>query len=323
MTVVEMLPDLFFVQRGYLNANHFVCRADRPVLIDSAYLPHFDQTEKILCGLGVDLGRVSLIINTHCHCDHIGGNRRIQDLSGCDIALHRVGKHFIDARDDWSTWWRYYDQAAEFFDCTRGLEDGEIIPIGAHEFRVLYTPGHSADGIVLYCAKDKLLISSDALWEKDIPVMTLRVEGSRTLFDALESLEQICAAWTSAWSIPATEARSETCRSAIARSERRLRTYLSRPEELGNDQLKRIVVYTVLMRPGVELHTFFDRLMATVWFPETCDFFFNREYRRKYDETLSGLLGRGILACTGGKLFTSGGRIVRPPTSSRGRSIAS
>jgi hypothetical protein len=44
--------------------------------------------------------------------------------------------------------------------------------------------------------------------------------------------------------------------------------------------------------------------MATVWFPETCDFFFRGAYRRKYDETLSGLLGRGILACTGGKLFT-------------------
>jgi hypothetical protein len=24
MTVVEMLPDLFFVQRGYLNANHLI-----------------------------------------------------------------------------------------------------------------------------------------------------------------------------------------------------------------------------------------------------------------------------------------------------------
>ena len=32
---------------------------------------------------------------------------------------------------------------------------------------------------------------------------------------------------------------------------------------------------------------------------------FNREYRRKYDETLSGLLGRGILTCIDGKLFTT------------------
>jgi len=101
--VAEILPDLFFVQRGYLNANHFVHRAERPVLIDTAYLSDFLETERLINGLGADLRRVRLIINTHCHCDHIGGNRRIQELSGCGIALHRVGRHFIDARDDWST----------------------------------------------------------------------------------------------------------------------------------------------------------------------------------------------------------------------------
>ena len=304
MMAVEILPNLFFVQRGYLNANHFVYCADRPVLIDTAYLPDFGETERVICGLGVDLGRVSLIINTHCHCDHIGGNRRIQDLSGCDIALHRVGKHFIDARDDWSTWWRYYGQEAEFFDCTRGLADGDVVPVGSHEFRVLYTPGHSADGIVLYCAEEKLLISSDALWEKDIPVMTLRVEGSRALFDALDSLEKIRRLDVRTV-YPGHGAPFSDAASAIARIEKRLRAYLSRPEELGNDQLKRIIVYTLLMRPGADGETFFDRLMATVWFPETCNFFFNREYRRKYDETVSGLMARGILVCTGGKLFTA------------------
>jgi hypothetical protein len=58
------------------------------------------------------------------------------------------------------------------------------------------------------------------------------------------------------------------------------------------------------MHPGLDAHTFFDRLMTTVWFPETCDFFFNRQYRRKYDQTLTGLLDRGILACSNGRLFT-------------------
>jgi len=304
MTVAEILPNLFLIQRGYLNANHFVFRGDRPVLIDTAYLPHFDQTQQIISALGVDLARVALIVNTHCHCDHIGGNRRIQELSGCEIALHRVGKHFIDTRDDWATWWRYYDQEAEFFSCTRGVEDGDVIAVGPYEFRVIFTPGHSADGIVLYNSAHKILISSDALWERDIPVMTLRVEGSRTLFDALDSLEKIRRLEVRRV-FPGHGRPFADLPAAVVRSERRIRAYIERPEELGNDQLKRIVVYTVLMRPGADCTTFFDRLIATVWFPETCDFFFRRAYRRKYDETLSGLFGRGILACTGGKLFTT------------------
>jgi hypothetical protein len=42
----------------------------------------------------------------------------------------------------------------------------------------------------------------------------------------------------------------------------------------------------------------------TVWFPETCAFFFNGEHRRKFDEVMAGLIRRRIVTCTDGKLFT-------------------
>ena len=132
-----------------------------------------------------------MCIRDSTHCDHIGGNNRIQQKSGCDIALHKVGKYFIDSRDDWSTWWRYYNQEAEFFKCNRSLEDGEIITLGPHEFQVIYTPGHASDGIVLYNQRAKILLSSDTLWQTDMAVMTLRVEGSRALFHMQESLQKI------------------------------------------------------------------------------------------------------------------------------------
>jgi hypothetical protein len=44
--------------------------------------------------------------------------------------------------------------------------------------------------------------------------------------------------------------------------------------------------------------------MATFWFPETCDLFFRGDYRRHYDDTLAGLLERGILTQTDGRLST-------------------
>ena len=132
--------------------------------------------------LGVKPADVSLIINTHTHCDHIGANRIIHEQSGCDIALHTVGRHFIETKNDWATWWRYYNQEADFFECTRPLEDGDVLKIGLHEIQVIYTPGHASDGIVLYNREQKLLISSDNLWENDMAVMTLWVEGSLALF---------------------------------------------------------------------------------------------------------------------------------------------
>ncbi len=83
----EILKDLFFIERGFLNGNHFVYRSDTPVLIDTGYISGFDETEKSITRLGVKLPDISLIISTHTHCDHIGGNHRIQQKSGCDIAL--------------------------------------------------------------------------------------------------------------------------------------------------------------------------------------------------------------------------------------------
>ncbi len=134
MATTEILKDLFFIERGFLNGNHFVYRSGSPVLIDTGYISDFAETEKLIAQLGVKLSDVSLIISTHTHCDHIGGNNRIQQKSGCDIALHKVGKYFIDSRDDWSTWWRYYNQEAEFFNCTQTLEDGQTITLGPHKF---------------------------------------------------------------------------------------------------------------------------------------------------------------------------------------------
>ncbi len=74
----EILKDLFFIERGFLNGNHFVYRSDTPVLIDTGYISGFEETEKSITQLGVNLPDISLIISTHTHCDHIGGNNRIQ-----------------------------------------------------------------------------------------------------------------------------------------------------------------------------------------------------------------------------------------------------
>jgi len=74
----EILKDLFFIERGFLNGNHFVYRSEAPVLIDTAYISDFDETEKSITRLGVSLADISLIISTHTHCDHIGGNHQMQ-----------------------------------------------------------------------------------------------------------------------------------------------------------------------------------------------------------------------------------------------------
>lgn len=304
MAVIEIMENLFFVERGHLNGNHFVFLSEEPALIDTAYISGFEETAEIITRLGVNLSDIRLIINTHCHCDHVGGNRIIQNMSDCEIALHKIGKHFMETKDDWSTWWRYLDEEADFFDCRKVLEHEEVIAIGPHEFHVLYTPGHSSDGIVLYNKKEKLLISSDTLWKNDVAAMMVRVEGSKILFDMQESLEKL-ESLDVKMVYPGHGKPFTDVKKAISISKKKIESYLNNREILGEDLLKKVIIHTLLMRKSVEDNTFFLDLMRTHWFKENVDLYFNGEYEATYNEIMNHFIQRGIVKCLNGKLWTT------------------
>jgi hydroxyacylglutathione hydrolase len=304
MQHVEILKDLFFIERGYLNANHFVYRSRRPVLIDTAYIADFSDTAGLIARLDVNLADVQLIISTHCHCDHIGGNKLIQDQSDCDIALHKIGKHFIDTRNDWATWWKYFDQQADFFDCALALNDGDDVAVGPHEFKVIHTPGHAAEGIVLYNRKEKLLISSDTLWKNDMAVMNLRVEGSAAIFRMLESLEKLESLDVQVV-YPGHGPPFRDMRKAISKCRQRLKRFLNHRELIGLDLLKKITIYTLMMHKTAERDSFFEHLMQTHWFKETVDLYFNKDYRLQYDAIMGDFRKRGIVIEQNGRIFTA------------------
>jgi glyoxylase-like metal-dependent hydrolase (beta-lactamase superfamily II) len=302
--VTEILEDLFFIERGYLNANHFVYRGPPPVLIDTGYGADFEETCRILARLGIDIPSVRTILTTHCHCDHIGGHHRIQKQAHCDILLHEIGRLFIDGRDDWSTWWRYYGQPADFFTPTGTIVDGDAIHTGPHRFEVLHTPGHAADGIVLYHRDSCLLLSSDTLWPHDLAVHTVRVEGSAAVFATGKSLERL-ARLDVKTVCPGHGPLFEDFHGALARSQNRVAEYLKDRREIGQDVLKKITVYTLLMKKSVAADSFFDMLMQTTWFRETVDFYFESAYREKFDEIVAGFTKKKIIKRSADRLYTT------------------
>jgi glyoxylase-like metal-dependent hydrolase (beta-lactamase superfamily II) len=254
--------------------------------------------------LGVSISDVGLIISTHCHCDHIGGNKIVQDRAGCDIALHPLGRYFIETRDDWSTWSRYFGQEADFFRCTGTLEEGDVVSIGPHDFRIIHTPGHASDGIVLYNEKAKVLISSDALWEFDVPTITVRIEGSTAVQTFGESLEKLAALDVDAV-YPGHGTPFSDFEGALQRSREKIKDYLSDRQKVGYDLLKKIMVYTLLMKKSVPERTFFRGLMGTHWYKETIDFYFSGHYEMTYREILGRFLDRGVVVRKDGCLCTT------------------
>ncbi len=91
---------------------------------------------------------VKLIVNTHPHGDHVGGNRRAQDLTGAPIAVHRAAAEGLEGA--LSPAMAAFIGGEPSPPADRLLDDGEHIELGTLRFRVIHTPGHSPGGICLY-----------------------------------------------------------------------------------------------------------------------------------------------------------------------------
>lgn len=304
MVVTEIMKDFYFIERGYLNANHFAFRAKAPILIDTGYSTGIKETEQILKFIGINTSTIKMIINTHSHGDHVGGNKYIQNRSGCEIAMHEYGRNLIKTRDEWLTWWKYYNKKVEFFDCTIGLRNNNIIPIGPYEFRVIHVPGHAADQIVLYCEKEKLLISSDALWENNLAVMTLRIEGIEALFTMEKSLEKLEKLDVKVV-YPGHGSPFTKFKEAIEKSKTRLKKYIENKEAVGIDLVKKMIIFNLLMSGKVKEDLYFNKLMETHWFPDTVNMYFHGEHLKIYNQTIKYFIENKSIERVKGKIYTT------------------
>lgn len=131
---------------GPIQANCYIlgCEQTRQaVVIDPG-----DDSDRILSTLAADRLTVAHIINTHGHFDHVGANKRLQEVTGADILIHRADAPMLSQLSSAAAAWGL--AAEDSPPAGRQLEDGDTITFGAHTLTVLHTPGHTPGGICLY-----------------------------------------------------------------------------------------------------------------------------------------------------------------------------
>jgi hydroxyacylglutathione hydrolase len=106
------------------------------------------------------------LLNTHCHLDHVFGNKFVHDTWGLTLHLHEKEKVVLDHGPTSGLSWGLP------FDNYQGplvyLREGEAIRLGTHSFKILFTPGHSPGSISFYYEPQHFIISGDVLFRQSI-----------------------------------------------------------------------------------------------------------------------------------------------------------
>ncbi len=131
---------------GPLETNCYVVAAGAGT--SAAVIDPGDDVDKILKVVNGNGLKVTHIINTHGHYDHIGADSALAATTGAKIYIHSLDASMI--KDPQSNLSLFLNSDYEMNDEVVKISDGEELVVGGLKLKIIHTPGHTPGGISLF-----------------------------------------------------------------------------------------------------------------------------------------------------------------------------
>ena len=123
------------------------------------------------------------LINTHCHLDHVFGNKYIAENFGLTLHLHQKEQAVLAYAP---TSGLMYNMP---FDNYQGpfnlLKEGDAITLGEDQMTCFETPGHSPGSLCFYSKSQGFIIGGDVLFKRGIGRTDLPLGNHQTLLNSI------------------------------------------------------------------------------------------------------------------------------------------
>lgn len=235
-----------FFERGWLSSNNILIQdSSQAILVDSGYWTHSEQTHALISS-ALHQQPLTMLINTHLHSDHCGGNAHLQ-------ACYPTLKTYIPPGhaafvDDWNSRALTYEptgQHCPVFKRTAALHDGDAVSVNGQTWRIHAAPGHDPHSVVIFNESDGVLISADALWENGFGVVFPEIEGF-SAFDEVESTLKTIEELNPKLVLPGHGSAFSDISGSIARARSRLHQFRQSPERHASYAAKVLLKFKLL-----------------------------------------------------------------------------
>jgi glyoxylase-like metal-dependent hydrolase (beta-lactamase superfamily II) len=249
---IALPPTMRVFERGWLSSNNTLfLGSEQTALVDSGYLTHASQTLALVKHVLQDRP-LDLLVNTHLHSDHCGGNAVLQREYACRTVIPAAEADKVCTWDNEALSFEATGQQCERFGFDATLKAGDELLLGDLRWQALAAPGHDPHSLILYCAEERILISADALWENGFGVIFPELDGESGFAETRATLELI-AGLDVRLVIPGHGAPFTDVRKALNTAFSRVDYFIADPARNAQNAVKVMLKFLLLERQSLPL----------------------------------------------------------------------
>jgi len=153
------------------------------IIDPGCYFP--EERDELKTGIEMTGLTPVLLLNTHCHLDHVFGNKFVYDTWSLSLHLHEKEKALLDfapkSGEMWQLPFENYNGPLVY------LKEGKIIKIGEEELEIRFTPGHSPGSVSFYHEAGGFIVGGDVLFNGSIGRTDLPGGDFNILFNSIQT----------------------------------------------------------------------------------------------------------------------------------------